>query len=491
MLPSLLYKDCRPNYRAVAGNVKELLADFGFNVILDAMSKGSLGIKNAAQSVIFQAPAISAGDILYRQGVLRDALSNAKQFIELYNMLEAGLADFEDARIKSQPGFARFTSVPEQIRSASDLLGRLLSLVDETRKSFEASKLKVASDGLTTYINTYRQFYSKEFTSSAYHESKKLGQVSEGSSLTVSTKPGFGLKGTAYVIRSFDKANMHKGNSKKSAINLDTIASRLKGMELRDAVLAKLLFIANAVIKQTSKDLKDLLFELGFYVGCINLFELISSIGLHVCYPIYDASDALRFIGLEDIALGVSQNIIPVGNTINLDKQKLTLVTGANQGGKSTFLRSIGCAQLMAQCGMFVTAKEFTFSVRSRIFTHFCKPEDASMDSGKLDEELMRLGSIIDKLEPQALLLMNESFASTIEQDGTAIAREIIGTLCEIGVKVIFVTHLYTFANSMENSAYLLRAERKDDGSRTFLVQPGVSLPTSHGMDLFCEILDP
>jgi len=488
MLPSLLYKDNRPGYKATASNKKEMLADFGFNIILESMAKGSPGVKDAAQSVIFQAPVISKKNIIYRQEVLKDALKNADSFFDLHHILEAGLTDYEDARKKSQPGYARFAPMIEQVRSASDLLGRLLILADKTREGFENPKLNINSSGLAQYIDAYRQFYSQGFILSASHENKKLGQISEKSCITLGTKPGLGLKGTAYTIRSIEKADRFKGNFKKNTINLDTLASQLKGMELRDAALAKLLSILNTVIRQTSTDLKDLLFELSFYVGCINLHKAISAIGLHVCYPKLDAHDALRFIGLEDINLAVSQNIIPVDNSINLDNIKLTLITGANQGGKSTLLRSIGCAQLMAQCGMFVTAKEFSFSVRPRIFTHFCKPEDAS-DSGKLDEELTRLGGIIDKLEPQALLLMNESFSSTIEQEGTAIAHEIIDTLCAIGIKVIFVTHLYTFAHSMENDALLLRAERKEDGSRTFLIQPGVSLPTSHGMDLFREVL--
>jgi len=306
-----------------------------------------------------------------------------------------------------------------------------------------------------------------------------------------------GLKGTAYAIRTIEKVNKTERISKnrQRTISLDSVSSQLKAMELRDAALAKLLYIVNVVITQTAEDIKSLLFELGFYIGCIRLYQKLTSIGLPICYPVpsIEERDILVFSGLEDITLAISHNMIPVDNTLCLNKMKLTVVTGANQGGKSTFLRSVGCAQIMAQCGMFVTAKDFLFAVRPRIFTHFCKPEDASMDSGKLDEELTRLNRIIDKLEPNTLLLMNESFSSTAEQEGAAIAHEIIGGLYEIGVKVIFVTHLYEFAHSIESAeksdVCLLRAGRKNDGTRTFIIQPGVSLPTSYGMDLFREVI--
>ncbi|MER8376745.1 hypothetical protein NKH19_22355 [Mesorhizobium sp. M1338] len=64
----------------------------------------------------------------------------------------------------------------------------------------------------------------------------------------------------------------------------------------------------------------------------------------------------------------------------------MVVITGANQGGKSTFLRGVGLAQLMMQCGMFVPAA-FCGSVCDGVFTHYKRGEDATMKSGKLDEE--------------------------------------------------------------------------------------------------------
>ena len=69
------------------------------------------------------------------------------------------------------------------------------------------------------------------------------------------------------------------------------------------------------------------------------------------------------------------------------------MITGANQGGKSTFLRSVGVAQLMMQTGMFVAAQAFSADVRDHVFTHFKREEDAAMESGKLDEELARMST--------------------------------------------------------------------------------------------------
>ena len=123
--------------------------------------------------------------------------------------------------------------------------------------------------------------------------------------------------------------------------------------------------------------------------------------------------------------------------------KSLVVITGANQGGKSTFLRAVGLAQLMLQAGMFVGAETFAADARDGIFTHYKREEDSAMDHGKLDEELDRMSTIAGWLLPGSLLLSNESFASTNEREGSEIARQVLAALTESGVKVVFVTHLF------------------------------------------------
>ncbi len=96
----------------------------------------------------------------------------------------------------------------------------------------------------------------------------------------------------------------------------------------------------------------------------------------------------------------------------------MIIITGANSSGKLTFLRSVGLAQLMMQCGMFVTAETYRASVGEGVFTHFIREEDATMTSGRLDEELSGMSAIADQIRPHCLMLFNESFAATNEREG-------------------------------------------------------------------------
>lgn len=103
------------------------------------------------------------------------------------------------------------------------------------------------------------------------------------------------------------------------------------------------------------------------------------------------------------------------------------------------------------------------------------------------------MSEIADDIDANAILLFNESFASTNEREGSEIARQIVGALRETGAKVFFVTHMFELAHGLfcspkNESALFLRAERQADGSRTFRLVEGEPLSTSYGEDLYRRI---
>lgn len=93
------------------------------------------------------------------------------------------------------------------------------------------------------------------------------------------------------------------------------------------------------------------------------------------------------------------------------------------------------------------------------------------------------------RIRPNALLLFNESFASTNEREGSEIARQIVSALLEHRIKLFFVSHMYQFTHGLFESnmgdALFLRAERNPDGTRSFKLVKGEPLDTSYGHDLY------
>ena len=145
--------------------------------------------------------------------------------------------------------------------------------------------------------------------------------------------------------------------------------------------------------------------ELAFYIGCLNLHRRLLDLSAPFTFPTASDANTRRFSSndLYDICLALELNKRPVGNEVEAGGKSLLIVTGANQGGKTTFLRSVGLAQLMTQCGMFAPAASLRLNIVNGLFTHFKREEDVTMKSGKFDEELSRMNAIVNTLTPNAL----------------------------------------------------------------------------------------
>ncbi|MEO6965599.1 MAG: hypothetical protein ABI076_06830 [Acidobacteriaceae bacterium] len=145
--------------------------------------------------------------------------------------------------------------------------------------------------------------------------------------------------------------------------------------------------------------------ELGFYVGCLNLRDRLTQKHEPICFPepLPAEQPMLSSQHLYDICLSLSMEGTVVGNDMAADYKSFVIITGANRGGKSTLLRSVGVAQFMMQCGMFAPAESFRANICDGIFTHFKREEDAGMRSGKLDEELNRMSAIVNTITPPRL----------------------------------------------------------------------------------------
>jgi DNA mismatch repair ATPase MutS len=273
----------------------------------------------------------------------------------------------------------------------------------------------------------------------------------------------------------------------------DEAGARILG-ELRDRAVAE---VASSAVDAVEAllDLFDLLrTEVAWYLGCIRLHDRLVELDLPVTIPegVGPSELALGFEGLYDVGLALHLGKAVVGNDLDADGAELVVVTGANQGGKSTFLRSVGLAMSMLRAGTFVGARRLRASVPTAILTHYRREEEAGLELGKLDEELARMATVADAATPGALLVSNESFAATNEREGSEIAEGVVSALGDSGVRVVMVTHLAELARRLHQrgrpSTVTLRAERLSDGQRTFRLVEAAPEATSYGADLWERI---
>lgn len=490
----LMYKDRDFDRQApLPAWAEALMQDFDLDILLKAMSADDRFLYDISKSALFQS-VMDEGNILYRQKVLDDSIQNEKTVRDIYT-----LAD-EAVEAKRKNWFGVFGAYPGSILySAVRMLEAYLPMLEKLRAIAREKQSAFKSEGFTRFFAMIQDELSDEYVRTV---SQYLKDLKFESGIMISAMLGEGNELTGHALRkpkSKDKNWIRRILGPKTPAYSFSIDPRDEPGthalgELRDRGIN---FAADALAQSADhveSFFRILKSEIGFYIACLNLRRKLISMGETLCFPVPFAQGALtfEFSGLYNVCLSLFSGRKSVGNNVRANGKNLAIITGVNEGGKSTFLRSVGIAQLMMQAGMFVPAEQFSADIRSGIFTHYRRKEDRDMSSGKFDEELKRMNTIVDRIQPHSLIFFNESFASTNEREGSEIARQIVSALLESGAKVFFVTHLYTFAaqfsGKANTSTIMLRAERRQDGTRTFRIVKGAPSQRSHGEDLFYKV---
>ena len=187
--------------------------------------------------------------------------------------------------------------------------------------------------------------------------------------------------------------------------------------------------------------------ELPFYLGWLELIRPLQDAGLPFCYPDVSTSDGgLDAHGLFDLALALRR--VPPGDGIVINDlelsgvERLVVITGPNQGGKTSFARAIGQLHHLAAIGVLVPGSQARLSLGDAVHTLFARAEDPTDLTGRLEAELARARAILDALRPGSVVIMNESFASTTTDDALALNRALIGEMTQRGATCVVVTFL-------------------------------------------------
>jgi hypothetical protein len=470
-----------------------LTQDLELETLWNAMAAGDEFLFETAKRAVLSS-LVDPESIVYRQHVLADCLEHPEIVRELYAL---ALEALESER-KAGGSLWHGASPDMILRRSVHVLRLQVGVLERLRRIAEEHSETFRSEGFTRFFAMLREELADDYLRTVEHHLREL-EFRRG--VLESAELGKGFKGRRYVVRKPRERRWSERlafGSRSPSYSFTLPPRDENGFRALEEIRGRgINLVANAVA-QSADHVKSffamLRLELAFYLGCLNLRARLDEKGEPTCFPLPLTPEDRHFTcrGLYDVSLTLHLEERAVGNDIDADGTSLVMITGANQGGKSTFLRSVGLAQLMMQCGMFVGASSFRASVCTGIFTHYKREEDASMRRGKLDEELSRMSEIADAISAGCLLLCNESFASTNEREGSEIARQVVRALLEQGVRVFFVTHLFDFAHSMHRQqlpgTLFLRAERKPDGSRTFKLVEGEPLPTSYGEDSYRRI---
>ncbi len=473
--------------------VEDVIHDLDLRTVWDAMA-GDDPVLFLATRRLFLAGPLTVDQVRYRHEVLLDALAHPDAVRRLYQLADDALAaEREIYRGVLEDRGERLMT--RSVRVLDMLVDRMRDL---RRFSAEQAPL-FRSPGFTRLFAEIADQLGEPYLQEV---ERQLDELRFPDGFILSADLGPGNRGVGYVLRrpaARNRAGVFTRTIVKKPAFTFVLPERDEAgfralSDLHDLGLERVAATVGRAADHVLRYFSALRTEVAWYVGALNLYQRLRDLGRPVSLPEPLASDdpTLEAQELYDPALALRLGGRVTGNTIGRRDVRLLVVTGANQGGKSTFLRSIGLAHLMLRAGLFVPAEAFAAGVATSVLTHFRREEDATMTSGKFDEELRRMSKVVDRLRPGAVLLSNESFASTNEREGSEVAAEMVDALRDAGVRALLVTHMYELAHryEVENDpgTLFLRADPGEGGVRDHRLRPGPPRPSSYAADVYRSV---
>lgn len=470
-----------------------LTQDLALTTLFTAMSDGDEYLADVVRRVVL-APLTDPESIGYRQAVVADCLRRPAVVQQLSDIAVDALRSSRKVGID----FLLRHSPDAVLRRAVRMMELLLGNLRELHAVATDHAARFGSEGFTRLFATLRDELDADYLASV---EEHLATLALPDGLLMSAELGTGNKGVRHTLHRAPHLRWWERLMDDTGFSFEIHPRDEAGARALTELEGRGVDIAAAALAQSVDHVlgffRVLRAELAFYLGCVHLHGHLTARGAPTCLPDPHplGTTVLSARGLCDAGLALTVDTQVVGTDVDADGKRLVMVTGANEGGKSTFLRGVGLAQLMMQSGMVVAAEAFAATVATGVFTHFTREEDVTMTHGKLEEELARMSGVADLLRPGALLLCNESFSSTNEREGSEIGRQVVLAATGSGVRVVFVTHLHDLAHGLHRRGVatdlFLRAEREPDGRRTFKMVPGAPQPTSHGEDSYRRVFAP
>jgi len=218
----------------------------------------------------------------------------------------------------------------------------------------------------------------------------------------------------------------------------------------------------------------QLIREIHFYLACTDFARRLSNLGLPTCFPTVSTSHTpIAASAAYDAALAcqaIHEPFAIVRNDWFLSgNERMFVVSGPNQGGKTTFARTFGQMHYLATLGCRVAGGEARTFLFDAIYTHFEREEMPGSSRGKLEDDLIRMHDILERATSRSIIILNELFASTTSHDSALLGTRILQKLLDLdalGVCVTFIDELSTLSD--KTVSFVSLVDPANSNQRTF-----------------------
>ncbi len=430
----------------------------------------------------FHTPLNRVETIHYRHDILRDLENQALfghigSFAKKMRAMRGHLAQADKLHYKYQKE-RWFLESADIYCDAVNCLNHDLTLADLRSRGFLAFR---------EYLATYTK--SDDFASLLSETRKLKADLSgvryclhiKGNRITVSrfgSEPDY----SADVLQTFEKFKQGSVKEYRFDFSSDPAMNHVEAAVL-DLVARRYpdIFSSLGQYRHCHRDYLDATIgdydrEVQFYLACLEHIGRFKPAGLLFCYPtVTERSKEVH--GHEVFDLALANNLIRkrapvVTNDFYLkEPERIIVVSGANQGGKTTFARTIGQLHYLASIGCPVPGREARLFLFDRLFTHFEREEDLQNLSGKLEDDLLRIHGILEQATPDSILIMNESFSSTTLRDALFLGTQVMRRIIRRDMLCVSVTFLDELASLSENTVSMVSTVVLEDPAlRTFKI---------------------